>query len=418
MLSAASISAQTGTWSGLLKIQNSSLLLVFNLTEGTEATMDVPDQNASDIGATVAREGFSLKITVPAINAVFDGMWTGKLITGTFTQNGMGFPLTLNPGMPKLNRPQTPIGPFPYATEDVSFTNGDATLRGTLTLPENCDRNTPVLIMITGSGLQNRDEEIYGHKPFAVIADALARNGIATLRYDDRGFAESTGDLMNATVDDFKNDALSGIAMLRGRFARVGVLGHSEGGAFALMIAAEGKADFIVSLAGLVVSMRETLLWQNRDMLLKAGLPESQTSEYVRLLDAAFEAICSGTVPPSAEGYDIPEGLKANYEMVLAQLASPYMKSSLAMDPRLILDKISCPVLALNGTKDIQVDCETNLGALEKGIKSGLRSERVAGVNHLFQHCKTGDTSEYKTIEETFSVEVLQMIADWINNIF
>ena len=131
-----------------------------------------------------------ITLNVPAINASFKGLWAGKVIAGTFTQHGMSFPMTLPPGAPVVRRPQTPVGPFPYATEEVSFTNGDAVLKGTLTLPDNCDRKTPVLIMVTGSGFQNRDEELFGHKPFAVIADAFARAGIATLRYDDRGFGE------------------------------------------------------------------------------------------------------------------------------------------------------------------------------------------------------------------------------------
>jgi pimeloyl-ACP methyl ester carboxylesterase len=146
-------------------------------------------------------------------------------------------------------------------------------LKGTLVLPEGYSRKTPVLVMVTGSGLQNRDEEIYEHKPFAVIADALARNGIATLRYDDRGFGESTGDLVHCTTVDLKNDALAGIDLLRKRFDKVGVIGHSEGGTIALMLAAENKADFIVSLAGMVVSGKETLLWQNRVSLAAAGIP-------------------------------------------------------------------------------------------------------------------------------------------------
>lgn len=151
----------------------------------------MPDQGAKDIPVEVSRDAVGgITLNVPAINASFKGLWAGKVIAGTFTQRGMSFPMTLTPGAPVVRRPQTPVGPFPYATEEVSFTNGDAVLKGTLTLPDNCDRKTPVLIMVTGSGLQNRDEGMFSHKPFAVIADAFARAGIATLRYDDRGFGE------------------------------------------------------------------------------------------------------------------------------------------------------------------------------------------------------------------------------------
>ena len=184
------LKAQTGAWTGKLKVSGVELALIFNIGEES-ATLDVPDQGAKDIPVEVSRDAVGgITLNVPAINASFKGLWAGMVIAGTFTQHGMSFPMTLTPGAPVVRRPQTPVGPFPYATEEVSFTNGDAVLKGTLTLPENCDRKTPVLIMVTGSGLQNRDEEMFSHKPFAVIADAFARAGIATLRYDDRGFGE------------------------------------------------------------------------------------------------------------------------------------------------------------------------------------------------------------------------------------
>jgi len=417
ILSAVCLFAQTGKWSGSIKVQNSSLMLVFDLGEGNEATLDVPDQHVKGIKTNVTRGEYgNISLFVPALNATYEGVWLGNMISGKFSQNGVELPLTLKPGVPVLNRPQTPKAPFPYDTEEVSFANGDAVLKGTLTLPENCDRGTPVLLMITGSGLQNRDEEVFEHKPFAVIADALAKAGIASLRYDDRGFGESTGDIVNSTVEDFKNDALAGITLLRERFDKVGVLGHSEGGSFALLLAADSKVDFVVSLAGLVVSMKGTLLRQNREALQKAGISEEQTSAYVKLLSEAFDAVCQGATPPSADGLAIPDGLKTNYAMVLKQISMPYMKSSLAMDPREVLGDVRCPVLALNGTKDTQVDCEENLGALENGLKEGLNAVRVEGVNHLFQHCTTGEVSEYKEIEETFSPEVLADIIKWVNS--
>lgn len=261
--------AQTGSWSGKLDVQGAKLSLVFHLDE-ENPTMDSPDQGAKGIPIEVTRAATgNITIKVPSIGATYEGLWLIKQIVGTFKQMGASLPLTLTPGEEKLNRPQTPKGPFPYTQEEVSFSNGDAVLKGTLVLPEGCTRNTPVLIMVTGSGLQNRDEVFYEHRPFAVIADAFARTGIATLRYDDRGFGESTGDIINCTTEDLKNDALVGIGLLRERFDKVGVIGHSEGSTIALMLAAEKKADFIVSLAGMVVSGKETLfgrtvlhLWQ------------------------------------------------------------------------------------------------------------------------------------------------------------
>ena len=236
-----SASAQTGTWSGKLDVQSTKISLVFHL-DGDNPTMDSPDQGVKGIPIEVARTATgSIIIKAPSIGATYEGLWLVKQIVGTFKQMGASQPLTLCPGEEKLNRPQTPKGPFPYAQEEVSFRNGDAVLKGTLVLPEGCTRNTPVLIMITGSGLQNRDEVFYEHRPFAVIADAFARAGIATLRYDDRGFGESTGDIINCTTEDLKNDALAGIGLLRERFDKVGVIGHSEGGTIALMLAAEKR---------------------------------------------------------------------------------------------------------------------------------------------------------------------------------
>lgn len=406
--------AQTGTWSGKIDVHGTPLELVFNLSEGEEATLDVPDQGARGIKASVTRTATGgIKISVPTIGASFEGIYIAKMISGTFSQSGLSLPLNLKPGATKINRPQTPVGPFPYETEEVSFTNGDAVLKGTLTKPQGWSKDTPAVVMVTGSGLQNRDEEIYEHKPFAVIADYLARAGIATLRYDDRGFGESTGDLVEMTVEDMKNDALAGVTLLRNSFDKVGVLGHSEGGTFALYLAAEGKVDFAISLAGMAISGAETLARQNRDALLKAGLPEAETEEYVRLLNDTYKALTSGSELPVVKDYRIPDGLVANYQQALAQLNAPYTKSFLALDARTVMPAIKCPVLAINGTMDTQVDYKINLGAIEEGIKNKLTAVRLGGLNHLFQHCTTGQTDEYKQIEETFAPVALEEIKRW-----
>ena len=409
--------AQTGTWSGKLDVQGTKISLVFHLDE-ENPTMDSPDQGAKGIPIEVTRTATgSITIKVPSIGATYEGLWLIKQIAGTFKQMGASLPLTLTPGEEKLNRPQTPVGPFPYATEEVAFANGDAVLKGTLVLPEGCSRKTPVLIMVTGSGLQNRDEEIYEHKPFAVIADALARAGIATLRYDDRGFGESTGDLVNCTTEDMKNDAIAGIGLLRERFDRVGIIGHSEGGTIALMLAAEKKADFIVSLAGMVVSGKETLLWQNRVSLAAAGIPAETIDTYCKALETVFDASTSGMPTPSASQFELPAALSQNLTAVIRQLNMPYLKHFVTLDVRPLLGIISCPVLALNGTKDIQVEAESNLGALRSGLPDNPcnKFETVEGVNHMFQHCQTGMTTEYRDIEETFAPEVLETLVEWFS---
>lgn len=418
-VAAVTLKAQTGAWTGKLKVSGVELALIFNIGEES-ATLDVPDQGATEIPVEVSRDAVGgITLNVPAINASFKGLWAGKVIAGTFTQHGMSFPMTLTPGAPVIRRPQTPVGPFPYATEEVTFTNGDAVLKGTLTLPENCDRKTPVLIMVTGSGLQNRDEEMFGHKPFAVIADAFARAGITTLRYDDRGFGESTGDVVLCTTEDLKNDALAGVKLLRDRFERVGVIGHSEGGTIALMLAGERQVDFAVSLAGMIVSGAETLLAQNRRAFESAGLPESEVEAFARLLSDTFTAIKTRAPLPSADNYDITDALRKNYAAALPSLRTPYMEFFLGLDLSASLSGITCPVMALNGTKDTQVQCDRNIAALEAGLPSNSRSVIRAedGLNHLFQHCVTGEVSEYKNIEETFSPEVLSEMIAWIKTL-
>lgn len=418
-VAAVTLKAQTGAWTGKLKVSGVELALIFNIGEES-ATLDVPDQGAKDIPVEVSRDAVGgITLNVPAINASFKGLWAGKVIAGTFTQHGMSFPMTLTSGAPVVRRPQTPVGPFPYATEEVSFTNGDAVLKGTLTLPNNCDRKTPVLVMVTGSGLQNRDEELFGHKPFAVIADAFARAGIATLRYDDRGFGESTGDVVLCTTEDLKNDALAGVKLLRDRFERVGVIGHSEGGTIALMLAGERQVDFAVSLAGMIVSGAETLLAQNRRAFESAGLPESEVEAFARLLSDTFTAIRTRAPLPSADNYDITDALRKNYAAALPSFRTPYMEFFLGLDLSASLSGITCPVMALNGTKDTQVQCDRNIAALEAGLPSNSRSVIRAedGLNHLFQHCVTGEVSEYKNIEETFSPEVLSEMIAWIKTL-
>lgn len=414
-----SLSAQTGTWSGQLEVQGSKLTLVFHLDDDAP-TVDSPDQGVRGVPAQLERGVAGITIKVPMIGASYNGVWLGKQIVGTFKQSGLSLPLTLTPGEEKLNRPQTPKGPFAYATEEVEFANGDAILRGTLTLPQGYNRSTPVVILVSGSGIQNRDEEIFEHKPFAVIADALANAGIASLRYDDRGAGASVGDVINATTEDFKNDALAGIKLLRERFNNVGVIGHSEGGTIALMLASEQEVDFVVSLAGMVLSGAETLVQQNRDVLTTSGLPSHSIDEYCKLISKAFDVRIHGGVMPNADDYDIPQSLKQNYLAVLDQIQSPYMLHLLSLDVRPELADITCPVLALNGNKDVQVNAKSNLAALIDGLPKNSSNiiEEVQDLNHLFQHCTTGAVEEYRSIEETISPEVLEKMVLWISKLY
>ena len=407
-----------GAWTGKLNVFGNELTLVFHFN-GEDCTLDSPDQGVKGVPAKLECTVTGIKVAVPSINASYEGVNMGESIMGTFKQHGQSFPLTIKPGLLKCNRPQTPAMPYPYQTQEVSFNNGDAILKGTLVIPKNASRQTPVMLMVTGSGLQNRDEEIFEHKPFAVIADALARAGIATLRYDDRGFGESTGDVVNCTTEDLKNDAFAGVQLLRSRFDKVGVIGHSEGGTIALMLAAEKKVDFIVSLAGMAVSGKETLLWQNRLALAAANIPSETIDLYCKALDEVFDACISGTAMPSTTQYNLPTSLAQNLAVVTKQLQTPYMKQFLTLDSRPLLGNITCPVLALNGTKDTQVDSESNLDALRSGLQKNAKNklEAIEGVNHLFQHCKTGMATEYGNIEETIAPEVLEKIVSWLSNL-
>lgn len=407
-----------GAWTGKLNVFGNELTVVFHFN-GEGCTLDSPDQGVKGVPAKLERTVTGIKVAVPSINASYEGVNMGESIMGTFKQHGQSFPLTIKPGLLKRNRPQTPATPYPYQTQEVSFNNGDAILKGTLVIPENASRQTPVLLMVTGSGLQNRDEEIFEHKPFAVIADALARAGIATLRYDDRGFGESTGDIVNCTTEDLKNDAFAGVQLLRSRFDKVGVIGHSEGGTIALILAAEKKVGFIVSLAGMAVSGKETLLWQNRLALAAANIPSETIDVYCNALDEVFDTCISGTAMPSTTQYNLPTSLAQNLAVVTKQLQTPYMKHFLTLDSRPLLGNIMCPVLALNGTKDTQVDSESNLDALRSGLQKNAKNklEAIEGVNHLFQHCKTGMATEYGNIEETIAPEVLEKMVYWLSNL-
>lgn len=412
---ALAANAQEGTWNGELNVMGNKVPLVFNFSTNG-CTIDSPSQGVNGIQAekTVKDDG-TIKVKVGMIGATFEGKMADGEIKGTYVQNGFPLPLTLKPGKLVVKRPQTPVPPFPYKEEAVSFTNAQYTFNGTLTLPENYSKNTPVVLMVTGSGQQNRDEELFSHKPFAVIADALARQGIASLRYDDRGWGYKSVNFADFTTDDFRQDAAAAIPLLRKRFNKVGILGHSEGGTIAMMLAAEGKADFIVSLAGMAISGKETLIMQNRQAMSAIGLPKETVDSYCNSISKALDEIASGKKASEINIDDVPQALKPITIKALQQADTPYIRHFLTVDAGKLLPEIKCPVLALNGTKDTQVDCDANTTRIEKGLANCKHSiKKIDGVNHLFQHCNTGIVTEYQQIEETISPEVLQEVAKWI----
>lgn len=407
--------AQEGSWNGELNVMGNKVPLVFNFSING-CTIDSPSQGVNGIQAekTVKDDG-TISVKVGMIGATFEGKMTDGEIKGTFIQNGFPLPLTLKPGKLVVKRPQTPVPPFPYKEEAVSFTNAQSTFNGTLTLPENYSKNTPVVLMVTGSGQQNRDEELFSHKPFAVIADALARQGIASLRYDDRGWGDESVNFADFTTDDFRQDAAAALPLLRKRFNKVGILGHSEGGTIAMMLAAEGKADFIVSLAGMAISGKETLIMQNRQAMSAIGLPKETVDSYCNSISKALDEITSGKKANEINIDDVPQALKPITIKALQQADTPYIRHFLTVDVGKLLPEIKCPVLALNGTKDTQVDCDANTTRIEKGLANCKHSiKKIDGVNHLFQHCNTGIVTEYQQIEETIAPEVLQVVEKWI----
>jgi len=342
-------------------------------------------------------------------------------------------------------RPQEAKPPFPYDTVEVQFENkpAGATLAGTLSVPQG-KGPFPCVVMVTGSGPQDRDESLLGHRPFFVIADHLTRHGIAVLRYDDRGTAKSTGTFATATSDDFAEDALAAVGFLKTRkevdAKRIGIVGHSEGGLIAPMCAAKSTdVAFIVLLAGTGMTGAELLPLQGKLISMAAGVPEAeaelQSQEaaklYAMLLAGKSDAELKEGIraaalrqlaiaPDTKDLSDAERNQKADQVVAeqSGELLSPWFKRFAALDPRDYLKKVTCPVLAVNGEKDLQVPPKENLSRIEKTLKDAGNKDVTAiqfpGLNHLFQTCKTGSPTEYGVIEETFSPTALEAVTSWI----
>lgn len=430
---ALSISARNliGEWSGTLNVTpQMKLKLVFHI-EDKAVYLDSPDQGAYGIpGDLVFLSEDSVNIRIPKIMAGFSGTRNGDAIAGEFQQSGMRIPLELTKGVSKANRPQTPQPPFPYTTEELKITTDAGTIAGTLTIPENADKKTPLAILVTGSGQQNRDEELFEHKPFVVTADYLARNGVASFRYDDRGMGESTGDVLSATTSDFAADAEAVVNHLRktGRFGKTGIIGHSEGGLIAYMLGAKPRTlDFVVSVAGPSIKGSKTIGYQNKMSLLKAGIPEKEAEDFGKAMEAALEYKLShpeavevsdaliaelypqcGSTPVAKQ---LGESLKGT---ISDKVSNPWMFYFVGYDPASDLKKLKVPTLIIYGEKDTQVPPSLNAGLARKLAPKAIVKE-FPQLNHLMQHATTGDVAEYKEIEETFSPEVLKAIAVFIN---
>ena len=441
----------TGIWEGNLVINPSvELPIVFKFEKNEEGNydckMDSPSQGAKDIpteSVTLIDDSVIVDVKVIA------GSYSGKIdrenfqINGKWSQGGQSFDLIIKKveKATSLNRPQEPKEPFPYNSEEVFFENktDKIFLAGTLTFPKE-GNNFAAAVLITGSGPQNRDEELLGHKPFLVLSDHLTRNGYAVLRFDDRGVGESEGDFKSATTEDFAKDVLAAVEYLKTRkeidHKKIGLIGHSEGGIIAPMAAIQNKEiAFIVLLAGTGLPGEEILYLQSRLIEEAGGTPEEDIQRSLEFSSVIYDAIKNSGDFVVAENR-IKEYFWREYmemtdedkqkigdpevflDMHLRVTLTPWIKFFLTYDPALALEKVKCPVLAIIGEKDLQVPPKENLPAIEEALKRGgnknFTVKELPGLNHLFQTAETGSPLEYGKIEETISPLALDTITKWL----
>lgn len=434
-----------GRWRGAIEIQGASLAIEVRFITGPQgpaASIDIPQQGAKGLPLQSVRfEPPRIHFELPAGPglATFDGELQAGVISGTFRQGAASGTFTL-----RHEAVPAPAGePLPYGTDEVTVKNGDIVLAGTLSVPKG-NPPFPALVLVSGSGPQDRDEDVFGFKIFRTLADHLTRNGFAVLRSDDRGVGKSTGNLRDSTSEDFAGDALAEVAYLRTRSeidpARIGILGHSEGGIVA-PIAATRSADvaFIVLMAGPAVAGDRILQAQNEMVARAEGLSEAdaqangelqrmmfaavRTNQGWEEVDAAIRRLVLARVArlPAEQQKAIPDVNAYAAKTAAAQIAgakSPWFRFFLDYDPALVLAKVTCPVLALFGEKDVQVPADLNRPAMAAAFaKSGNRAAEIkviAGANHLFQAAKTGGVREYAQLPHTFSPEFLDTVTAWL----
>ena len=431
------IAGLDGDWAGAITPGGSAVRLILHVrtnTGGTVIQMDSPDQLAYGIPLrSFKRSG--QRITFDINGSSFDGQLSGdgQKIDGVWTGRAYKGPLSFTSrpiARSGPRRPQTPQPPFPYRTEEVVVDSAPGVkLAGTLTLPQG-KGPFPAAVMITGSGAQDRDETILGHKPFAVIADRLTRDGIAVLRVDDRGFAKSTGDFASATDDDFAVDAAANVAFLRHRPdidpVRIGLIGHSEGGLVAPKVAAKDpKLAFIVMMAGPGVPLSQVIRAQRAAILPAMGLSTERILKLQTLMDHVDVAMRGAKDEAEAKARALRvvqvEGTAAAVtpaegQILVAQLSSDWMRDLVDYDPAPTLAKVKCPILVLNGAKDRQVLPDQNLPPIRAATRDNpdVTVIELPGLNHLFQTATTGAVGEYADIEETVAPIALNAMSAWI----
>jgi hypothetical protein len=427
-----------GIWQGVLEVSGAKLRIVFNISAGQNstltATMDSPDQGV--IGIPVDKVTFqndNLDLEVLSIPGVYNGRFSedNQTINGHWEQSGQSFPLILQriDKAPVLNRPQEPKRPYPYKDEEVIYKNETTgiELAGTLTLPTS-EGPSPAVLLITGSGAQDRNETIVGHRPFLVLSDYLTRRGIAVLRVDDRGIGGSNGNVSQATSEDFAGDVLTGVEYLKGREEidpeKIGLIGHSEGGIIAPMVAVRSEdVAFIVMMAGSGLTGEEILYLQAELISRSEGVSDDEIAKEREIQSRIFDVVKNETDNAAAEKklneiLDEIEMPKENRQAEIEKILSPWFRFFLTYDPKSTLINVQCPVLAIIGEKDLQVPSEQNLPAIEEALRTGGNKNytvmELPDLNHLFQTAITGSPSEYEQIEETISPSALEVIGDWI----
>lgn len=424
------------TWAGSLDVGHGTLRLVIHLRasdDGWHASIDSPDQGAFGLPVDeVHLEGRALRLTMRSLGAAFEGELDASCTTldGTWTQRDARLPVTLRSGtaLPVPSRPQEPRPPFPYDTREVRVENAAAavTLAGTLAVPRGAGP-WPTVLLISGTGAQDRDETVFGHRPFLVLADHLARRGVAVLRLDDRGVGGSTG-RPDAPVDELASDALAAVAFLRtvpGVDARsIGLVGHSEGGVIAVRAAARSSAVAFAVLLGAPALPGEELLHLQNERLLRASGSDDAAVAAARALNARVYRIVRAGRDAEATAVALRAVLgeaglpKDAADAQVSVLLSPWFRSFLSHDPRPDLARLRVPVLAAWGERDLQVPAAENLAALRRALAPtavrGVTMRVFPRVNHLLQTCETGLPTEYGALEETVAPDVLEAIARWI----
>lgn len=437
--------SSVGDWKGELQVMGTKLPLIFhvkNQENQYRSTMDSPMQGAKDIPIqnTIVRND-SIIFDASNIGIQYKAKITGEIIEGTFIQNGMHLPLKLKrlkANESALNRPQTPQPPFPYDNKEVIIKNTieGNTLAGTLTTPKNFDKKQPIVVFITGSGAQNRDEELFGHQPFLVIADALAKKGIASLRMDDRGIGGSEKGKDDPTTEDFAGDIASAVTYLQQNgFENIGLIGHSEGGMIAPMVATQTPiVRFMVLMAAPGVPIKQLMLQQNQAMLADSGLSKEMQLQSSKFNERLYDFIIDYKGTNLAADLDHfksdfyamynqlnEQQLEMQYTSLVKMLQSAWFQYFIQFNPEAYLSKVQCPILALNGRLDKQVAAKENLegirAILEKNHHQSFKIIAFDHLNHLFQTATTGSPIEYAQIEETIAPVVLDTLVEWIKSI-